>query len=92
MDVLTAKDLEAPVTTFAVVKMGPYWTRLPSVENSDSPKWNQRLRYPVFEPAARVTVALFEGTAASCRFLGRVKLQLSTMVGQDGMGYLGFRV
>ena len=42
----------------------------------------QRLRYPVFEPSARCTVALFEGTASSCKFLGRVKLQLSTM--EDG--------
>ena len=36
----------------------------------------------MFEPAARVTVAVFEGTAANCVFLGRVKLQLSTM--EDG--------
>ena len=87
MDVLRLKELAAPAPTFAVVKMGPYWTRLPSIEDSDSPKWNQRLRYPVFEPAARVTVALFEGTATACKFLGRVKLQLSTM--EDGVRYAG---
>ena len=87
VDVIGAKDLPAPTTTFAVVKIGPYWTRLPSVVDSDAPKWRQRLRYPVFEPSARVTVALFEGTATSCTFLGRVKLQLSTT--EDGVRYAG---
>ena len=33
---------------------------------SDAPQWNQRLRYPVFEPATRVTIALFEAGAHSC--------------------------
>jgi hypothetical protein len=49
------------------------------------PRWNQRLRYPVFEPAERVTVALFEGAALNAKYLGRVKLQLSTM--EDGVRY-----
>lgn len=87
VDVMGVKGLDAPKTTFAVVKIGPYWTRLPNVENSSTPRWDQRLRYPVFEPAARVTVAVFEGTAANCVFLGRVKLQLSTM--EDGVRYGG---
>ena len=85
VDVMGADGLETPVTTHCVVKCGPYWTRLPNVENSVHPKWNQRLRYPVFDPGERVTVALFEGAAASAKYLGRVKLQLSTM--EDGVRY-----
>ena len=80
-------DLPKPTTTFCVVKIGPYWTRLPNVDESAEPRWNQRLLYPVFEPAACVTVAVFEGAAGSCQFLGRVKLQLSTM--EDGVRYAG---
>ena len=87
VDVMRATDLPNPTTTFAVVKMGPYWTRLPSVADSAKPVWKQRLRYPVFEPAEKCTVALFEGTASSCKFLGRVKLQLSTM--EDKVRYAG---
>ena len=85
VDVLGADGLETPTTTHCVVKCGPYWTRTPNVENSAKPRWNQRLRYPVFEPAERVTVALFEGAARDAKYLGRVKLQLSTM--EDGVRY-----
>ena len=79
VDVMGADGLESPVTTHCVVKCGPYWTRTPNVERSTKPRWNQRLRYPVFEPSERVTVALFEGDAATAKYLGRVKLQLNTM-------------
>ena len=41
--------------------------------------------YPVFDPGERVTVALFEGTVPDAKYLGRVKLQLSTM--EDGVRY-----
>ena len=34
VDVLRATDLPKDTTTFAVVKMGPYWTRLPSVRST----------------------------------------------------------
>ena len=85
VDVMGADGLSTPVTTHCVVKCGPYWTRLPNVENSQNPRWNQRLRYPVFDPGERVTVALFEGTASDAKYLGRVKLQLSTM--EDGVRY-----
>ena len=85
VDVLGADGLEHPTTTHVVVKCGPYWTRTPNVEHSSKPRWNQRLRYPVFEPAERVTVALFEGAALNAKYLGRVKLQLSTM--EDGVRY-----
>ena len=85
VDVMGADGLESPCTTHCVVKCGPYWTRTPNVEDSTKPRWNQRLRYPVFEPAERVTVALFEGAAATAKYLGRVKLQLSTM--EDGVRY-----
>lgn len=85
VDVIGADGLESPVTTHCIVKCGPYWTRTPNVESSDKPRWNQRLRYPVFEPGERVTVALFEGDAANAKYLGRVKLQLSTM--EDGVRY-----
>ena len=47
VDVMGVKGLDAPKTTFAVVKIGPYWTRLPNVENSSTPRWDQRLRYRV---------------------------------------------
>ena len=87
VDVVRVLDLPKPTTTFCVVKIGPYWTRLPNVDESAEPRWNQRLLYPVFEPAACVTVAVFEGAAGSCQFLGRVKLQLSTM--EDGVRYAG---
>ena len=85
VDVMGADGLSTPVTTHCVVKCDPYWTRLPNVENSQNPRWNQRLRYPVFDPGERVTVALFEGTASDAKYLGRVKLQLSTM--EDGVRY-----
>ena len=85
VDVMGADGLESPVTTHCVVKCGPYWTRTPNVERSTKPRWNQRLRYPVFEPSERVIVALFEGDAATAKYLGRVKLQLNTM--EDGVRY-----
>ena len=46
VDVMGVKGLDAPKTTFAVVKIGPYWTRLPNVENSSTPRWDQRPTVP----------------------------------------------
>ena len=87
VDVMGVKGLDAPKTTFAVVKIGPYWTRLPNVRTRRRRGGDQRLRYPCLSPPARVTVAVFEGTAANCRSSWVEKLQLSTM--EDGVRYGG---
>ena len=87
VDVLRATDLPKDTTTFAVVKMGPYWTRLPAWRTAARPRRGSsgcdtsvRARGPMHRGARR-------GTASSYKFLGRVKLQLSTM--EDGVRYAG---
>jgi len=83
VDVLQGVELSEPQDAFVMVKIGPYWSRLPDKKADTNPKWNLRLRYPVMEPSDVVTVGMFN--LSSGAMIGRIKVNLSSL--DDGLRY-----
>ena len=80
VDVFKVHDMPDDVKdVFVVVKYGPYWSRLPTVEDSGEAQYDLRSLFPVLDLHVPVIIAVFAGVGDAPRLLGKVKVPVAAL-------------
>ena len=80
VDVFQVHDLADDVRdVFVVCKYGPYWARLPTIEDPTEARYDLRCMFPVLDLHVPVIIAVFSGVGDAPRLLGKIKVPVAAL-------------
>ena len=80
VDVFKLHELDDGIKdVFVVIKYGPYWSRLPTIEDADDARYDLRSIFPVIDFHVPVVIAAFAGVGDAPKLLGKIKVPVAAL-------------
>lgn len=80
VDIFKVHDMPDDVKdVFVVVKYGPYWTRLPTIESPGDMHYDLRSMFPVIDLHVPVIIAAFAGVGDTPKLMGKIKVPVAAL-------------
>ncbi|CAB4300349.1 unnamed protein product [Prunus armeniaca] len=83
---MKTRDGKGTSDTYCVAKYGHKWVRTRTINNSQSPKYNEQYTWEVFDPATVLTVGVFDNSqignpngSGKDMKIGKVRIRISTL-------------
>ena len=80
VDVFKLHELDDGIKdVFVVIKYGPYWSTLPTIEDADDARYDLRSIFPVIDFHVPVVIAAFAGVGDAPKLLGKIKVPVAAL-------------